>query len=165
MRASQILVSTAAIGAAALLGGCGSNNNANASSSSPAPPTASAPAADSASAAASPVRLQYHITQPPTVNVLKIGVRSALRTGQTITLTITGTYTGTQFTIWSDTTVTAPGCGVTASDGFPQGNFTHGQVVTGTWTLTCSSTGSVDVGVDPYGGLLPGDTTTQISLH
>ena len=165
MRASQLLVCTTVIGAAALLGGCGSNNNASASSSNPAASVSAAPALNSASTAASPARLQYDITQPPTTNVLKIGVQSATRTGQTITLTLTGTYTGSQFTTWSETTVTASGCEVTASDGFPQGNFTHGQSVTGTWTLTCSDTGSVDVGVDPFGGLVPGDTTTQISLH
>jgi hypothetical protein len=151
MRISRLLVATAVLGLAALLGGCGST-------SSPAP---SAPA----SATASPVKLLYDITQPPTANVLKIGVESATRTGQTITLTLTGTYTGSQFTTWSATTVTAPGCDVTASDGFPQGDFSHGQLVTGKWTLTCSGTGSVDVGVDPFGGLVSGDTTTTISLH
>jgi hypothetical protein len=96
--------------------------------------------------------------------VLKIGVQSATLTGPIITLTLTGTYTGSEFTVWSETTVTASGCEVTASDGFPSGDFTHGQSVTGTWTLTCPDTESVDVWVDPFGGLVPGDTTTQISL-
>jgi hypothetical protein len=165
MRAAHLLLPTAALCTAVLLGGCGSDTAATGATGSPAPSASGSAAPSSTAAAASTATLQYDVTQPPTTNVLKIAVKSATRAGQTITLTLTGTYTGSSFTSWQATTVDAPGCTVTPTNAFPSGSFTHGQSVTGTWTLACSGTGPVDVAVDPFGGLVSGDTTTRITLH
>jgi hypothetical protein len=113
--------------------------------------------------------LQVDVVQPPDENVLKISVSSAKRAGRQITLVLNGTYTGTRTTQWDQTTVdaTAGGsaCSVFADNGFPTGASRPGSTVTGTWTIACEVPGPVSVRVDPFGGLVDGDTGTRITLH
>ncbi|MBE1532450.1 hypothetical protein [Actinomadura algeriensis] len=112
--------------------------------------------------------MSHEVTPPSSPNVLKIDVRSASRSGQEITLTLAGTYTGDKTTMWRATTVeartSARTCTVTAETGFPEGSHPPGSTVTGTWSMFCGE-GEVEVRVDPFGGLLDSDTSTLVTLR
>ncbi len=133
-------------------GGCGGGDDGEATKQSPIPSGS----------------MKATLTDPPRENVLKIGVESAIRNGTQVTLTLSGTYTGTTTTLWDATAIRASSaglpCKVTADTGFPKGRSMPGSKVTGVWQLECTNTKPVDLLVDPFGGLTGTDTATRINL-